>query len=397
MASRKQRILDVVVGKPTARIPWVPRLDLWYRANHRAGTLPAKYTQATLTQLVDDLGWGYHAVIPDFKRLRGPADEAHRALGIYNLAAMPYRTVFEEVAVIIEQHGDQMTVRYRTPKGDLTTVTIYDESMRQAGITINHVESYAFKDAGDYDALCWLFDHARAEANPAGYAEFAEQIGDRGIATAFASLAASPMHLIQRELMPLDTFFFELNDRPEQVQRLSAAIGRYWDQVLGICADCGAEVILLGANYDAAIQYPAFYATHIQPTLAAFADRLHQRGKFLLTHTDGENTGLLPHYLASRFDIADSICPQPMTRLSFRQVREAFSEHITIMGGIPSVSLVPMSMSDQQFERFLDGFFEELGTGRRLILGVSDTTPPAADFGRLQRIAQRIEQFGSPR
>ena len=85
-----------------------------------------------------------------------------------------------------------------------------------------------------------------------------------------------------------------------------------------------------------------------------------------------------------------------MTSLSFQEVREAFGERITIMGGIPSVALVPASMNDLQFERFLEDFFAQIGSGRRLILGISDTTPPGADFKRLQRIARRIEEFGAP-
>ncbi len=40
-----------------------------------------------------------------------------------------------------------------------------------------------------------------------------------------------------------------------------------------------------------------------------------KKGKFLLTHTDGENIGLLEEYMACEFDIADSICPSPMTKL----------------------------------------------------------------------------------
>jgi hypothetical protein len=51
-------------------------------------------------------------------------------------------------------------------------------------------------------------------------------------------------------------------------------------------------------------------------------------------------------------------------------------------------------MTDAQFEAFLDEFFAQLGDGRKLILGISDTTPPAARFDRLQRVANRIEQFG---
>ena len=75
-------------------------------------------------------------------------------------------------------------------------------------------------------------------------------------------------------------------------------------------------------------------------------------------------------------------------------VRDAFAGRVTIMGGIPSVSLLKSSMADDAFERFLDEFFEMIGRGDHLILGISDTTPPAADFERLLKIKKRIEAFG---
>ncbi len=58
------------------------------------------------------------------------------------------------------------------------------------------------------------------------------------------------------------------------------------------------------------------------------------------------------------------------------------------------ISLVKEAMNDRQFEQFLDEFFEQIGRGDHLILGISDTTPPAAEFSRLQQIAKRIELFG---
>ena len=256
------------------------------------------------------------------------------------------------------------------------------------------MERYAFSGPEDYKPLEYIFRHARAEPNYEGYAAFAEQVGDRGFAVAYVSVAASPMHMLQRDVMPMDVFFFELNDRPDEVGELAESIGGYWRQMLDVAADCPAEVIFLGANYDAAIQYPPFFAQHIEPYLAEFAQMLHRRGKYLLTHTDGENTGLLEHYVASKIDIADSICPSPMTRLSMAEVRQAFDGRITIMGGIPSVALLKDSMKDRQFEEFLDDFFVQIGRGDRLILGISDTTPPAADFQRLLTIARRIEAFG---
>jgi len=392
--THRDRMLAAIRGAATDRIPWAPRLDLWYRANKRAGTLPEKYRRASLLQIVDDAGMGFHAVVPDFRDLRGPEDDVDRALGIYNLKAMPYRTVLENVRPSVRVEGDRTFVQYETPAGTVSTTVLYDETMRRAGISLTHVEGHAFKDVRDYGALGFIFENARVEPNYGGYREFADGIGDRGIAVGFISLAASPIHLIQRELMPLETFFYEMHDRPDEVALLARRIESYWDQVLKVAARSPADVLFLGANYDATVTYPPFFEAHILPTLKTFARDLRGRGRYLLTHTDGENTGLLRQYLNAEIDIADSICPRPMTKLSFKEVRDVFGGRITIMGGIPSIALLKSSMHERHFDAFLDGFFEAAGDGDHLILGVSDTTPPGAEFERLLKIGRRVDEFG---
>lgn len=390
----KERMLAAIRGEPTDRLPWAPRLDLWFLANQRAGTLPRKYRHASLREMVDDLGFDLHAVVPDFRDPAGPDGHLDRGLGIFNLRTMPYRTVLENVRRTARTEGDRTIVTYETPLGSVQTAVLYDDAMRRAGVTISHVERQAFQDARDYAPLGHIFENARVEAQFGGFQEFAHWAGERGLPVAWVSAAASPMHFIQRELMRLDTFFYEMHDRPEALTRLAAQVETYLNRVRAAVIECPAQVFLVGANYDAAVTHPTFFRTHILPWLLHFARELHARGKHLLTHTDGENSGLLEHYLAAEIDVADSVCPAPMTRLSFREVREAFAGRITIMGGVPSVALLPDSMPEREFGRFLDRFFEDIGRGDHLILGVSDTTPPAADFRRLREIARRAEAFG---
>jgi len=69
--THKERILAACRGEVPDCIPWVPRLDLWYNAHRQAGTLPAGFEDATLRQITDGLGVGYHAVVPDFLNVRG--------------------------------------------------------------------------------------------------------------------------------------------------------------------------------------------------------------------------------------------------------------------------------------------------------------------------------------
>lgn len=390
----KERMLATFSGEPTDLIPWAPRLDLWYNARKLAGELPPGYENASLRQITDDLGFGFHAIVPHFKDLRDPLDDAHRALGIYNLWTMPYATRLENVDVTVTTEGDETHVEYRTPVGTVSTTVLYDEAMRQAGVSITHVSEYAIKDSADYAAVGYIFENARVVANHEGYGEFADQVGHRGIAAGFLSLAGSPMHLLQRELMPLQLFFLEMYDHPEELAQCAESIGVYFERIFGVASTCPAELFLFGANYDSSVTYPPFFAEHIQPWLKRLAGMLHAEGKFVLTHTDGENTGLLDCYLNSDVDVTDSVCPAPMTKLTLKEVRDHFRGRVTIMGGIPSVSLLESSMCERDFAAYLETFFADLGAGDHLILGISDTTPPAAGIERIKQIGDCVRAFG---
>jgi hypothetical protein len=111
---------------------------------------------------------------------------------------------------------------------------------------------------------------------------------------------------------------------------------------------------------------------------------LHSAGKYLLTHTDGENKGLMPLFEKCRFDIADSICPAPMTKVPFQEYRDAFGKRITIWGGVPSNLMLKDCCSEENFRQFIKTLIQDASPYNNLILSVADTMPPDADFGRIQ-------------
>jgi uroporphyrinogen-III decarboxylase len=142
------------------------------------------------------------------------------------------------------------------------------------------------------------------------------------------------------------------------------------------------------------ITYPPFFKEHILPYIQRLADMAHAKGKLVLCHCDGENKGLLDLIANSGMDIAEAICPQPMTKVKVSEVKKAFQGKVTIFGGIPSVALLEESMPDAEFERFMKNLFREIDPGDRFILGVSDTTPPDAKFERLLRITEMVQEWG---
>ena len=81
---------------------------------------------------------------------------------------------------------------------------------------------------------------------------------------------------------------------PEKIVDIQRIIGSDFMMMLDVLAESDAEVIFWGANYDQDLTWPPFFAEEIAPWLKMVSDRLHDAGKLLLTHTDGENKNLLP-------------------------------------------------------------------------------------------------------
>ncbi len=242
----------------------------------------------------------------------------------------------------------------------------------------------------DFEVVGYIFSHVKVEPRLDGYLARRLQIGDRGIVVAFTSGTACPMQHIMKDLMPTDQFFFAMYDHPAAVQRLAEQIEPFFDAIKRCAVESPAEVILLGGNYDDAITYPSFFEKHILPALRSYADELHAKGKYLMTHTDGENRGLLSLYRDAGFDVADSVCPYPMTSCRLGELRAAFADCITIWGGIPSVLLCRDSASHDDFRAFIDDLIRRYGRASRLVLGVSDMVTADAEWERLQYISDKV-------
>jgi len=229
---------------------------------------------------------------------------------------------------------------------------------------------------------------------PQAYRAFQQRVGERGIAVARGPVAASPIHLILHELVAMDQFFYLYHDERAAMHQLAERMTPFFEACLEALVACEAEVVFWGANYDQDLTWPPFFEAEIAPWLKKVSQRLHAAGKLLLTHTDGENKALLPLYPACGFDVAESVCPAPMTQCTLAEVRAGMGPQTTVWGGIPSVALLDDAMAQTAFEPYLDDVFGALGAGDHLILGVADNVPPDANLARLEAIKQRVEAFG---
>ncbi|MDP6776476.1 MAG: hypothetical protein QGI83_06910, partial [Candidatus Latescibacteria bacterium] len=286
--TNRERMLATIQGEPTDRIPWAPRMDLWYIALRARGDVPDRFEGLATAQMADELGVACHAVGADFT-LAGGRDVSLRGFGIDNHQDYPYRVELRDLPVDFHQEDGELKTGIEAPAGPIFTHLKLTREMAGAGISLPFVESYAIRSVEDFEAVAQVFEHLEIVRTPATYAAFKTRVGDRGIAVARGPIAASPVHLILHELVAMDQFFYLYMDERDAMYRLAERIEPFFDALLDALAESDADVVFWGANYDQDLTWPPFFEAEIAPWLKKVGDRLHAAGKYLLTHTDGEN------------------------------------------------------------------------------------------------------------
>jgi uroporphyrinogen-III decarboxylase len=386
----RERILAALRGETPDRLPFVPRLEFWYRARRLNNSLPPDLASLTLMEISDRLGVGYYANVPDFTEYTGD-EMVDRALGIVRHPVLPFKASLDEVDRHVLSYGRRTVVEYHTPAGSIRTSCQFTDEMIAAGASDPYVTEHAIRSLRDFEVVGYIFSHLKVEPQFSGYQAMRERVGERGVVVAYASSYACPIQHMLAELMPMEQFFYALHDYPAEVERLSEMMQPYYQALKSIAADSPAEVVLLGSNYDESLTPPPFFRKYLLGPLRDYAQLLHRKGKFLMNHTDGENRLLLSLYLEIGFDIADSLCPYPMTRCRLEEIREVFGDRITIWGGIPSILLCPDKSSFDEFRQFIDDLVNRYGRQSHFVLGVSDMVTADADWDRVRYIANRLQ------
>ena len=387
----RERILCALSGARPDRLAWVPRLEFWLRGRRHSGSLPQGFEDVTLPQLIERLGVGWYGTIPDFTDCDATGGNIDRSLGILRSSTLPYRVILEGVDRRVTVNGPETIVEYSTPVGSIRTASTFTDEMRQAGSSTSWITGHAIREPRDIDVVGYIFSHLKVVPATEGYVALREQIGDKGVVVGLTSGASCPVQHMMRTLMSVEDFFYTLADTPEKIQWLAEQMEGYYRGIRDIAAGLPGEVVMLGGNYDATMTPPPFFREHILPHLQSYAADLHRRGKYLMTHTDGENRTLLQLYVEAGVDVADSICPAPMTKCDLAEIRREFADRVTIWGGLPSVVLCPHSFGWDDFKRYVDVLLEQYGHESRFVLGVSDMVTADAELDRVQYITDRVQ------
>ncbi len=368
--TNRERLLAIMEGRLPDRVPWIPRLQIWYEANRRAGTLPDAYRDLSFREVEREVFGGTAA-----------------------RDAMIYRIEIEEVEIRTHQVQAMETLtEYVTPVGTVTTQFRSTARLRGQGIQDAEV-GFMLKRREDYPVVEHIIEHTRYTPTFEEYEAYERDVGEEGYP--MVNCGDCPMHHWMRALVGYNQAYLHLNDYPNEVERLVGVLTDHyketvWKQML----DSPARLLMHGHHLSSQMTPPPVFESYILPYYEELSPKLRERGKVLALHGDNDTRHILSHIERAGFGMVECFATEPLVQTTLAEARAAWGDRVIIWGGVPSV-LLEDPFTDEQFEAYLDDLFRTIAPGRAFILGIADNAMPGSKIERIQRITEIVQQRGT--
>jgi uroporphyrinogen-III decarboxylase len=369
MMTNRQRLLSVLGGSPPDRVPWIPRLEIWYVAHRLAGTLP-----------------------PEFEGMR--LREIERALGVGTPArtGRVFTTRIRDVDTVQRRDGLLNTVEHITPYGTVSYTQKRTPDLDRLGIQPLVVEKM-LKRPEDYDAVTYLFENTEFYPCYEEYEAYDREIGDDGLP--MVSIGDVPFHHFLADLAGYERAYLDLFDFPDRVERLLRTIEAvYRERMWPLVAKSPAKLVLHGAHFSSQTTPPDYYDRFITPYTRDFTEYMHRHGKTVAQHADNDTKEILGQLADSGYDMQECFVTAPMVPCTLKEARQRWGARMIIWGGLPSVMLEP-SVSDERFNAYMRDLFRTIAPGDAFILGVADNVMPTSMISRIRQVTEMVQEMGA--
>jgi len=366
--NNRQRLLAILNGQPPDRIPWIPRLQLWYNARNLTQTMPPQWEGLSLREIERALGLGT------------PAREGRI-----------YEVRYESVDVVVRRDDGRCVTEYHTPVGTVREVARFSETLDEQGLP-GRIEEHLLKGPEDYRVWKWVVEHCRYEPTYDAYQAYDAEIGEDGLPLVPAG--DNPFYQFLQDLAGYQDAFYQLADHRREVESLltiMTEVQREW--LWPIILDSPAQLLLNGVHLSSQFTPPALFERYILPYYEEFMPLVHERGKWVAMHADADTSRILGLIERAGWDMVECFVTAPMVSLALAQARRAWGNRVIVWGGLPSVLLSP-NVPEEDFRSYVYDLFEVIAPGDAFILGVADNVMPDSLISRVAWVSEQVEKRG---
>lgn len=361
----RERLMAAIRGEDVDRLPWSPCLDGYF------------------------LGKGTRQ-LDAFRRIGADVMMRNRTnyVGSFPSAASvppPGKShPFELTQRVVD--GD-IEFSYETPVGTLTErVRANEESPNIPWITKPMVQSVE-----DLKILSWIHDHAEFAPFPDGFERTEKAVGDDGITT--ISVLGTPLQWMLNNGVLLERFWYLYFDHTEEVEAALDSCHRMYVRMMHAIAEGPGEVVVQYENLSSSLCSPKIWEMYSFGHANEYADILHDAGKIFLQHSCGHLAAFGTKIGEMHLDGCIDVATPPTGTISFSAAREMWGPDKLIMGGIDATHFV--ADTPDEMKAYVRGLIEDMGDGRRMILGSGDATPKGTPWENLLAVTEVVEAEGA--
>lgn len=357
---------QVVFKESGGRIIWQPRIGCWFDDRIFSGQgLPDPYGDMDI--------YGVYEALDCSARLYE-----------FNLC---FRRIEHQSLEIMERelNDKDVEVTIVTPKGK-------QKAVNRRSPNTHHLMNvkWEVETEEELKVAAWREENAAWEWDQECFDELQGKIGQFGAPTMF--MPRMNVQSLYIEKMGVERGVYAMHDWPDTVHAYFRALEECHDRLIDVINASPIEIINFGENLHAGTLPPDLFLKYHLPACQRRCDRLHDAGKFVCSHWDGDCGPLLPFARETGLDGIESITPAPQGDVTLEEVKAVMGDDLILLDGIPAIyfgETFPVETLTECAERLIDLF------APRLVLGISDEISSTGDIERIRVVGEIVDSYNA--
>lgn len=384
------KVQEVLLGGMPDSIPFIGRMDFWYRGLSYQGKIPEQYHGMSLSEIHQAIGFGQEEWLsPCAYKYRNleliMSYEGREILHEYEPEISFFPDLWGKIPV---DRAGETTTELITPSGKLVYKhRLLEESIR-SGTTRPQLVERPIRNPDDFQVYIYLIEHSEFVPRFEAFYKRTEELGKSGYVVPI--LNRLPFQSLLIDAVGEVPLFYDLYDIPQLVDRLIKVIDTQIRDMLEHLSRFASPYIEFCDNLEGSMTNPRLFQKYLVPCYQQYSEILHGQGKKLGSHTDGSLKKLVALLPESGLDVCESFTPAPITDCTFEEAWNAWKKKPLIWGGIPSYYL-EKQVPQEEFQKYVESILA-LVKDRPIILGIGDAIMCNNDIERVRWIAERIDE-----
>ncbi len=356
----------VAFGGAGGWILWQPRILAWFKDREFGGiALPSLYQGKSHADIYRDLGCSNR---------------------VYDYNSCYVRVEHSSISRS-EDHIDECRIRQtvRTPIGTIFTV------LRKTPNSPSLIrEKRWIETPEDMEISAWILDHSDWAWDHERYNSIQLEWGD---------LCAPNMYLprvnvqnLYIDTMGVENAVYALMEWGDVVDDYFRALHENHLRMIEVINSSPVDLVCFGDNLHCATLSPALFEKYVLPAYLDRCRKLHQSGKFVFSHWDGDTKMLLPFARTCGLDGIEAITPKPQGDVTLEEVKEALGNQVFLIDGIPAILFDP-GFSEQELAECTGKVIRLFAPN--LILGISDEIASTGDIERIRLVGKIVDDYNA--